>query len=203
MSEHDRFAVTPLAIAGALAITPKVIRDDRGFFVRTFDADAFAEFGLGLPLWLQENQSRSTLGTLRGLHFRSDTTETKLVRCVRGAVFEAIVDLRPNSPSYLRVETLQLDDVECRQVVVPGGCAHGFQVLTDLVDVAYRHSATYDPAAERAVRFDDVRFGIVWPNPAPLLSESDRLAPSFEEVEPLLAAWFSQTRTAAAPPARG
>ena len=191
MSEHDRFAVTPLAIAGALAITPKVIRDDRGFFVRTFDADAFAEFGLGLPLWLQENQSRSTLGTLRGLHFRSDTTETKLVRCVRGAVFEAIVDLRPSSPSYLRVETLQLDDEDCRQVVVPGGCAHGFQVLTDLVDIAYRHSATYDPAAERAVRFDDPRFAIAWPHPSPILSDRDRSAPGFAEIEPHLHTWFS------------
>ena len=105
-------------------------------------------------------------------------------------MFEAIVDLRPTSPSYLRVETLRLDDVDCRQVVVPGGCAHGFQVLSDLVDIAYRHSVTYDPAAERAVRFDDPRFAIRWPHPSPILSDRDRLAPAFVEIEPSLAEWF-------------
>jgi dTDP-4-dehydrorhamnose 3,5-epimerase len=182
--------VRPLSIHGALVVEPTPFRDDRGFFVRTMNAEVLASAGIDSTRFVHENQSRSGLGTLRGLHCRAALTESKLVRCARGAMFEAIVDVRPWSPTYLRLETIVLDDIDHRQVYVPAGCAHGFQALTDMIDVCYKHDAVYDGSLERAIRFDDPTFAIAWPLPNPTISDRDRDAPSFAEIEPQLRDWF-------------
>ena len=190
MSE-DRFSARKTAIDGVLIFDPKPIRDDRGHFVRVFDNEFFSEHHLPNVRWVQENQSRSAKGTLRGLHFRSDLSEAKLVRCTLGAVFEAVVDLRPESSTYLATLWLNLDDVDHRLILVPPGCAHGFQALTERADILYKHSSVYKPSAECAVRYDDQKFDIPWPLANPILSERDQNAPSFIEIEPNLRGWFS------------
>jgi dTDP-4-dehydrorhamnose 3,5-epimerase len=182
--------VRPLPIHGALIVEPSPIGDDRGFFVRTLNTEVLGAAGVDSRQFVHENQSRSRQGTLRGLHCRAALSESKLVRCAHGAMFEAIVDLRPWSPTYRHVETLILDDVDHRQVYVPAGCAHGFQALTDTIDVCYKHDAVYEQSLERAIRFDDPAFAIAWPLVNPTISDRDRDAPAFATVEPLLAEWF-------------
>ena len=140
--------------------------------------------------FVQENQSRSRRGTLRGLHCRRELTEGKLVRCARGRVFEAIVDLRPWSPTFLAQEHLVLDDRDHRQVFVPPGCAHGFLVLSGWADICYRHDDVYQPTLEVGVRWDDPDLAIPWPEVPSTLSERDRHLPVLAEVRGLLAGWF-------------
>jgi dTDP-4-dehydrorhamnose 3,5-epimerase len=182
--------VRPLSIDGVMVVEPTPFRDDRGFFVRTMNAEVLAAAGIDSTGFVHENQSRSRQGTLRGLHCRAALSESKLVRCAHGALFEAIVDLRPWSRTYLRVETIVLDDIDHRQVYVPAGCAHGFQALTATIDVCYKHDAAYDAPLERAIRYDDCAFSIPWPLAEPTISDRDRDAPSFADVEPLLGEWF-------------
>lgn len=184
--------ITATPIVGVCVIEPVVRRDDRGFFVRTCDRDTYAEFGIDTTRFVQQNQSRSSADTLRGLHFRAALSEAKLVRCARGTIFEAVVDLRPTSPTYRTTFTLTLDDVDHRQILVPPGCAHGFYALTD-VDICYQHDAVYEPSLERAVRFDDPDIAIDWPDGPRLLSDRDRDAPSFATIETELSHWFPAT----------
>jgi dTDP-4-dehydrorhamnose 3,5-epimerase len=188
--------VRPGAIRGVLHVIPDPFRDERGFFVRTLDAASLRAAGLDPARFVQENQSRSRRGTLRGLHCRRELTEGKLVRCARGRVFEAIVDLRPWSPTFLVQEHLVLDDRAHRQVFVPPGCAHGFLVLSPLADICYKHDAPYRPGLEAGVRWDDPELAIPWPSRPAILSERDRALPTLAEVRGELAAWFGS-----APPA--
>lgn len=177
-------------LPGVLLVEPTPVHDERGFFVRTMDADVLATAGIGARSFVQENQSRSRRGTLRGLHTRRELTESKLVRCARGAVFEVVVDLRPWSPRLGEWASFSLDDQAHRQLYVPAGCAHGFLVLSDLADVCYRHDARYAPELEAALRWDDPDLGIPWPESMPVLSARDRDAPTLAEVLPLLPEWF-------------
>src|SRR3954447_6532336 len=155
--------VSSTALQGVLQVRPEPIVDDRGFFVRTLAADVLLAAGVDPAAFVQENQSRSRYRTLRGLHGRSHLSETKLVRCARGSVFEVVVDLRPWSTTFLRWETFTLDDVRHEQVLVPAGCVHGFQALTPEVDICYKHDAVYAPELEIAVAYDDPELGIDWP----------------------------------------
>jgi dTDP-4-dehydrorhamnose 3,5-epimerase len=186
--------VRPGLIDGVLHVEPSPFRDERGFFVRTLDAASLQAAGLDATRFVQENQSRSRRGTLRGLHCRSELREGKLVRCARGRVFEAIVDLRPWSPTFLVQERLVLDDVAHRQVFVPPGCAHGFLVLSPVADICYHHDTAYVAGVEAGVRWDDPELGIPWPIAPTTLSERDRHLPSLAEVRPRLADWFGPTR---------
>ncbi len=174
-----KFAKTRLA--DAVMITLEKRGDARGYFARTFCAEAFAEAGLETR-FVQANTSHNfRAGTLRGMHFqRVPHGEVKLMRCVRGAVHDVIIDLRPGSPSYGRWEGFDLTEEGGDMLYVPAGFAHGFQTLRDDTAVAYQVSHPYTPAAEGGVRFDDPAFGIAWPLPVTTISEKDAAWPDVD-----------------------
>lgn len=166
---------------GLVLVEPDVHGDERGFFVETFSVDAWREMGIGTE-FVQHNHSRSAKGTLRGLHFQTSPGQAKLVRCPRGAIFDAAVDLRQGSPTYGQWEGYVLDDVVHRQLFVPVGFAHGFAVLSDLADVTYLVSSLYDPETEAGIRWNDPEVGVEWPVEEPLLSQRDVEAPLLSEI---------------------
>lgn len=170
----------PTAVAGAFRIRLDAHADERGAFARTFCERTFAERGL-LARFPQQNLSRNArAGTLRGLHLqRPPHGEVKVVRCVRGAVFDVAVDLRPSSPSYLRWAGLTLDAAEGDAFYIPEGCAHGFLTLADDTDVFYLMGAEHAPEAARGFRWDDPAFGIAWPREPLVMSDRDRDLPDF------------------------
>jgi dTDP-4-dehydrorhamnose 3,5-epimerase len=173
-----------------LLIEPVPIPDERGFFVRTMNADVLRGHGLDPGKFVQENQSRSRHRTLRGIHFRKALGERKIARVARGEAFGVVVDLRPSSPTFGRWEGIALDDRDHRQVVVPAGCGFGFQVLSDEADVCYKHEAFYAPDLEGSLAWNDPDLAIPWPLADPILSQRDRTAPTFAEIRPNLEAWF-------------
>jgi dTDP-4-dehydrorhamnose 3,5-epimerase len=162
-------------------VEPEVHGDERGFLVETFRADVWRELGVDAE-FVQDNQSRSGRGTLRGLHFQTSPGQAKLVRCLRGRIFDAVVDLRRDSPTFGGWEGHELDDEAHRQLYVPVGFAHGFCVLSESADVAYRLSSYYDPATEAELAWNDPEIGIEWPLADPVLSERDRTAPRLAEI---------------------
>jgi len=169
-------------LAGVLAIEPAVHGDHRGFFAETFRADAWSAAGIGVE-FVQDNHSRSRRGTLRGLHFQTAPGQAKLVRCARGAIFDVVVDLRRDSPTFGRWEGFTLDDESMRQLYVPIGFAHGFCVMSEVADVVYKCSSYYDAATEAGVAWDDPEIGIAWPlGVEPIVSERDAGAPRLAEV---------------------
>lgn len=171
-----RFEETPLSGAFVVEIEPR--RDERGFFARTFCRETFRSQGL-VDDYPQANHSRShERGTLRGLHFqRAPHAEAKLVRCVRGAIFDVIVDLRAGSPTRLAWHSVVLDAGSERMLYVPEGFAHGFQTLADDTDVIYQVSHPYTPNAEGGLRFDDPALAIPWPETVTAITEKDRSWP--------------------------
>ena len=167
---------------GLVLIEPEVHGDERGFLLETFRTDAWFDLGVDLP-FVQENHSRSTKrGTLRGLHFQTKPGQAKLVRCSRGKIWDVAVDLRSDSPTFGRWEGHGLDDELHRQLLVPVGFAHGFCVLSDVADVAYKLSNIYAAETEGAIAWDDPDIGIEWPVTDPALSERDRTAPRLADV---------------------
>jgi dTDP-4-dehydrorhamnose 3,5-epimerase len=180
----------PGELDGLIVFEPKPIHDDRGFFTRTFDAEVATAAGLELRTLVQDSQSRSSHGVVRGLHLRTDGGEGKLVRCSSGAVFDVAVDLRPASPTYRTWMSVVLDDVDHRSVWLPAGLAHGFQVLSETADVCYRIDRVHRPEHDAAIRHDDPELAIPWPLPVRGLSVRDRAAPSLAVVEPMLGEWF-------------
>ena len=167
---------------GLVAIEPRVFGDERGFLLETFSVGRWRELGVNAE-FVQENHSRSPQrGTLRGMHFQIDPGQGKLVRCSRGAIFDVAVDLRRDSPTRGRWEGHVLDDETHRQLWVPVGFAHGFQVLSDVADVAYKLTSLYDPETEAEIAWDDPDIGVEWPLPGPLVSERDRGAPRLADV---------------------
>jgi dTDP-4-dehydrorhamnose 3,5-epimerase len=171
----------PTKLDGVVLIEPDVHGDSRGFLVETFRRDAWAGLGVDAE-FVQHNQSRSVKDTLRGIHFQTEPGQAKLVRCPRGKVFDVAVDLRRGSPTYGQWEGQILDDEKHRQLFVPAGFGHGFAVLSEVADVAYLLSSTYDPATEAGIAWDDPEVGIEWPVADPLLSERDKSAPKLAEV---------------------
>lgn len=162
--------------------------DERGFFARTFCADEFAAAGLPTK-FVQQNMSFSALkGTLRGMHWqRAPHGEDKLIRCMSGAIFDVLVDLRPASPSFLRWQGFELSDENKHQVLIPKGFAHGFQTLTPNVEVSYLVSHAYTPEAEAGLRWDDPKIGIEWPLVPTEVSDKDRSWPDIAQVDKLYA----------------
>ena len=155
--------------------------DDRGFLVETFRDDLWRDYGVDVS-FVQENQSRSGGGILRGLHFQLRPGQAKLVRCSRGTIWDVAVDLRRDSPTYRRWEGVPLSDENHRQLFVPAGFAHGFCVMSPDADVAYKLSTYYDPETEAGIRWDDPAVGIEWPDAPPgggLMAERDRTWPDF------------------------
>ena len=178
----------PTTLSGVLLLEPDVVADPRGFFVETFSQQRYAEFGVPDD-FVQDNQSRSARGTIRGLHFQAQPGQAKLVRVARGHIWDVVLDLRRSSPTFGRHEGFELDDVAHRQVYVPVGFAHGFCVLSDLADVAYRVSSYYDGAEERGVAWDDPALSIPWPVEDPVLSQRDRGLPPLREMQDSLPDW--------------
>ena len=155
--------------------------DDRGFLVEAFREDRWRELGVDAR-FVQENHSRSRGGILRGLHFQLRPGQAKLVRCIRGAIWDVAVDLRRDSPTYRRWEGVLLDDQNQRQLFVPVGFAHGFCVMSEEADVHYKLSSYYDPDTEAGIRWDDPEIAVEWPIDHPQLSDRDMLAPRLAEV---------------------
>jgi dTDP-4-dehydrorhamnose 3,5-epimerase len=174
------FRRLPTEIEGVVLIEPTVHADERGFFVETFRANELAKLGIEVE-FVQENQSRSAAGVLRGIHMQRG--QAKMVRCTRGRIFDVAVDLRPDSPTYKRWEGYELDDVDHRQLFIPDGFGHGLCVLSETADVLYRVSSYYDPALELGIAWDDPEIAVDWPVPEPVLSDRDRSAPQLTEVE--------------------
>jgi dTDP-4-dehydrorhamnose 3,5-epimerase len=168
-------------LEGVALIAPRVIADERGFFVETFSRERWRELGVDAD-FVQHNQSRSVKGTLRGLHFQTEPGQAKLLRCVRGEIRDVAVDLRRGSPTYGQWEAHLLDDVEHHQLFVPVGFGHGFAVLSEVADVAYQVSSYYDPATEAGIAWDDPDVGVEWDIENPVLSERDKNAPKLAEV---------------------
>lgn len=188
----SRFEFATTDIPDLLVIRPRPLADQRGWFMRSLCAGEFAAAGIDVSALVQENHSRSRRGVVRGLHVRSQLCEAKLVRVVRGQVFDVAVDLRPWSPMFLQWRSWILDDTSHLQVRIPAGCAHGFQALSDQADVCYRVDAPYDPAHDITIAWDDPEIGIRWPIPEPLLSTRDREAPRLVQVRDQLAGWFAR-----------
>lgn len=180
--------IIPTRLEGPMLVEPRVHGDQRGFFVETYRADRYRAVGIDVD-FVQDNHSRSARGTLRGLHFQSDPGQAKLVRCARGSIRDVVVDLRRSSPAFGEWEAVDLDDTRHRQLFVPIGFAHGFLVTSDVADVAYKVSSTYDPATERGLAWDDPELGIDWGVNRPVLSDRDRSNPSLRELEAILPDW--------------
>lgn len=162
---------------GAMLFQPTPHLDARGFFTRTFDAAIARSAGIDPDGFAQDSVSRSVRGVVRGMHLRCGRGESKLVRCSYGTIFDVIVDLRPESPTYGNWESFELRDSEQASLYIPAGCAHGFQALTDPADVAYRIDREHDPAEDMAIAYDDPDLRIPWPLPVSIMSERDRQAP--------------------------
>lgn len=167
-------------LSGAYIIDLDKYQDDRGFFARAYCQKEFAAHGLATDM-VQTNVSRSTQrGTLRGMHYqRAPYEEAKLIRCTRGALYDVIVDLRPDSETYGTWMGVTLDALAHRMLYVPEGFAHGFLTLDDHTEVVYQVSAFYTPGAEAGLRYDDPALAIDWPTDVRVLSEKDRAWPDF------------------------
>ena len=163
-------------LADCIIIEPKVYGDERGFFLETFQAERYSRAGITLP-FVQDNHSRSTKGVLRGLHFQRSKPQGKLVRVVRGEVYDVAVDIRAQSPTYGQWQAVILSAENKRQFWVPPGFAHGFVVVSDSADFEYKCTDYYDPSDEGSLLWSDPDLRIPWPIESPILSEKDALAP--------------------------
>jgi dTDP-4-dehydrorhamnose 3,5-epimerase len=173
--------VTSTAIADVLIIEPRVFGDPRGFFFESFNQREFnAATGTDL-CFVQDNHSRSAKGVLRGLHYQLGQPQGKLVRVVRGAVFDVAIDIRPASPAFGKWAGLELNEHDNRQLWVPPGLAHGFLVLSDSADFLYKTTDYYAPALERCIAWNDPTLAIDWPlnGATPALSAKDAAGQSF------------------------
>lgn len=171
---------TETKLKGAFIIDVELLVDQRGAFSRTFCAQEFAQHGLK-PTVAQCNLSfNHQAGTLRGLHYQvPPAAETKLVRCTKGAIYDVIVDMRPDSPTYQQHIGVELTADNRRALYVPELFAHGYQALTDGAEVIYQVGEFYTPGYERGLRYDDPTFGITWPLPVTVISEKDASWPPF------------------------
>lgn len=168
-------------IAGAFVIDPERIADERGFFARTWSDRELLDRGLDARLAQCSLSFNVRAGTLRGMHYQLPPhAETKLVRCTSGAIWDVIIDLREDSPTFLRHFAVELSMENRRMLYIPQGLAHGYQTLTDASEVFYQMSAAYAPMHARGVRWNDPRFGIAWPDAAErVMNERDRTYADF------------------------
>lgn len=174
-------------IAGAILFMPTPHVDNRGFFCRTFDVDVMRAAGIDPHCFVQDSISRSARGVVRGLHVRRGHGEAKLVRCSSGAIFDVIVDLRSESPTYRNWRSFEFSDDQQLSLYIPAGCAHGFQALTSWADVTYRMDRPHDSSEDISIAFDEPELAIPWPLPVTAMSDRDRQAPSLAGAVALLA----------------
>jgi dTDP-4-dehydrorhamnose 3,5-epimerase len=171
-------------LQGPILLAPRVHGDERGFFAETYRREGHAALGVADD-FIQDNQSRSGHGIVRGMHFQVGPGVSKLVRCARGAIFDVVVDLRRGAPTFGEWEAFELTDENMRQLYCPIGFAHGFCVTSEVADVIYRQSGYYAPELEGGIAYDDPGVGIEWPLPPEELRPSarDAAAPRLRDVE--------------------
>ena len=175
------FTFEEQTIKGVFVITPQVFGDNRGYFMETYKKTDFDEAGLKYD-FVQDNQSKSTKGVLRGLHFQKKHQQAKLVRVISGEVFDVCVDLRKGSPTYGKWEGVLLSAENKRMFMIPRGFAHGFVVLSDTAEFVYKCDDVYHPDDEGGLLWNDPDVGIVWPYKGePLLSEKDKVHPLLKD----------------------
>jgi len=175
----------PTRLPEVVLIKPRVLGDERGFFLETWQQRTFASAGLAAA-FVQDNHSRSTRHTLRGLHYQLQQPQGKLVRVTRGEAFDVAVDLRRSSPRFGRWVGVLLSESNHHMLWVPPGFAHGYLALSDKIDFVYKCTDFYAPEHERAIRWNDPTIGVQWPLPPgveAILSPKDAVAPTLQEVE--------------------
>jgi len=169
-------------LPGVLIVEPSLLRDGRGYFFEAYRADKYREHGIG-DTFVQQNQSRSQRGTIRGLHLQgSPNPQAKLVRVLAGEIYDVAVDVRRGSPTFGRWAAVTLSAENFRQWYVPCGFAHGFAVTSDVAEVEYKCSAFYDPVSEMGIAWNDPALAIRWPVNQPLLSDRDRQHPRLADI---------------------
>ncbi len=176
------FTIHDTEIEGVYFIDMKKHGDSRGFFIETYKREALESVGLNYD-FVQDNYSRSQKGVLRGLHYQKNHPQAKLIHVISGAVFDVAVDLRKGSATYGRSICAVLSDENNRQLLIPGGFAHGFMVVSDFAVLAYKCDDYYHPEDEGGIAWDDPEIAIPWPDINPLLSNKDRCNPTLSECE--------------------
>ena len=181
MKTIGNFTIIETSINDVYIIEPKKYGDNRGYFMETYKESDFNNAGLSYK-FIQDNQSKSKKGVLRGLHFQKTFPQAKLVRCIEGEVFDVCVDLRKNSPTYGKWEGVILSAEKGNQFMIPRGFAHGFLVLSETATFCYKCDELYHPEDEGGIMWNDPEVGIEWPyDGEPLLSEKDKLYKSLKE----------------------
>jgi dTDP-4-dehydrorhamnose 3,5-epimerase len=175
--------VIPTAIPDVLILEPKVFGDSRGFFFESYNAQVFREATGVTAHFVQDNHSRSARGVLRGLHYQIEQPQGKLVRCTQGEVFDVVVDIRRDSPTFGQWVGEILSEENKRQLWIPPGLAHGFLVLSESADFLYKTTEYYAPQHERSILWNDPDLAIEWPLNSPLLSAKDAAATLFKKTE--------------------
>jgi len=167
-------------ITEIIIIEPKILGDHRGWFTESYSKEKYRSFGINAD-FIQDNHSfTAKKGTLRGLHFQTEPkAQSKLLRCIRGKIFDVAVDIRKGSPTYLKWVGIETSEENKKQIFIPKGFAHGFLTLSDNVEIEYKVDEYYSPECDRCIRFDDPTFGIEWGISNPALSEKDMNAPIF------------------------
>lgn len=173
--------ISETILPGVLVIEPEIHRDDRGFFLESFQVARYRDAGIDLP-FVQDNHSRSQRGVLRGLHFQRTRPQGKLVRVTRGAVYDVAVDINPASPTCGQYVGLELSDVNHKQLWIPPGYAHGFCVLSEVADFEYKCTDFYFPEDEGGLLWNDPDVGISWPIAEPKLSQKDKNNPTLRQL---------------------
>jgi len=171
----------PTQLSGVLIVEPDVYRDERGWFLETYHVHKYQEAGILLP-FVQDNCSSSVRGTLRGLHLQMPRLQGKLVRVIRGEIFDVAVDIRKGSPTFASWVGVTLSAEDFRQIYIPPGFAHGFCVISDAAEVEYKCTDVYAPGGEVTIRWDDPRLGIQWPITHPLLSTKDAVGQLLDDL---------------------
>ena len=179
---EDRLDIQTFPIEGLVALTPKTFGDHRGYFMESYNKRAFAEAGIDCE-FIQDNQSSSLKGTLRGLHFQINVEQAKLLRVLHGEIYDVAVDIRPDSPTYGQWQSIMLSAENRRQFFVPRGFAHGFQVVSDTAVVLYKVDNFWSPENERGLLWSDPQLGIDWPDmDQPILSDKDKVHPLLNDL---------------------
>lgn len=177
--------ITQSELSGLLVIDPKVFGDDRGYFFESYNAEVFKAAGLEVD-FMQDNESRSGKGVLRGMHFQEPPFEQgKLIRVARGAVMDVSVDIRKDSPTYGKWAAFELSEQNKRMLWIPPGFAHGFVTLEDDTIFIYKCTKVYNKESENSIHWDDPDLGIDWGVEDPIISDKDKAAPSFKELKSL------------------
>jgi dTDP-4-dehydrorhamnose 3,5-epimerase len=171
--------IEPLSLQDALLITPKRFYDQRGYFFEGYRCDSYAD--MGLPEFVQDNTSFSKKGVLRGMHFQSEPGQDKLVSVMHGEIYDVIVDMRKDSPTFKQWQAFSLSEENGNQLFVPKGFAHGFLVVSETAVVSYKVSAYFNPSTEKGFHYLDPEIKINWPVTDPILSQKDKESLSFEE----------------------